>query len=122
MPVLDGTEPAGMGPRASWGRGFCNPYSHSGPRWRYWGYGRGFGWGRGRCWRYWATGPPRWWRWYPGSWDAYDYPEEPFYGTPYSPEDEMAMLREEADWLKDELDTIERRLSDLEAPSEDEGA
>jgi hypothetical protein len=33
----------------------------------------------------------------------------------------MAMLREEADWLKDELDAIERRLSELEAPPEDEG-
>jgi hypothetical protein len=34
--------------------------------------------------------------------------------TPVAPEQEMAGLKEEAGWLKEQLDAINRRISELE--------
>jgi hypothetical protein len=67
---------------------------------------RGGGWG----WRhqYYATGLPRWARWGPAPAAAY--------GTPYAPpsrEQEVEMLRGEAEWLKEQLDAIAQRMEEL---------
>ena len=59
MPRLDGTGPAGMGPRTGWGQGYCNPSQTTygsapagRPGYQGSGYGQGFaraqGFGQGR--------------------------------------------------------------------------
>ena len=100
MPGLDGTGPWGMGPMTGRGLGLCNPYGPFGRGW--WWRGRGFG--RGFGWR---------WRWF-----APPYAPYPYYWNPYyemSPEEELNMLRDEAEMLKRELDAIEKRISEIEA-------
>jgi hypothetical protein len=98
--------------------GFCGGYDA--PGWANWGPGRGFAghggrgmrggrWG-GYRWRnqYYATGLPRWARWGP--------PPAQAYGAPYAApprEDEIGMLRDEAEWLKSELEAINQRLGEL---------
>ena len=131
MPGLDGTGPAGMGPMTGWGRGYCNPsQSAYGPAtagrpgylgpWNA-GYGRGFGrgfrggfglgfgWGRG-YWRGlgWRGAYPPAGGWYV---PAYNAP----YGSPYTmnPEDEVNMLKGEANAMKSELDAINKRIEEL---------
>ncbi|MBW1980726.1 MAG: DUF5320 domain-containing protein [Deltaproteobacteria bacterium] len=120
MPGLDRTGPAGMGPMTGWGRGLCNPRGayrfFGGPGrgrglGRGWGMGRGLGLGRGRGrgwgYGYWARGFFPWWDRGPiAPWGAYQ--------APYSREDEMVMLKEQAAALKEELDAIEERLGSLE--------
>jgi hypothetical protein len=109
MPGFDRRGPAGMGPMTGWGRGRCTSYGRRAGRG---GLGPSFGWGgRGRGWRQRrrATGPPGWGR---DRFRGFDY--EP----PYAREDEMAVLREEAAWLKDELNAIEQRLSEFEPGQE----
>ena len=64
--------------------------------------------------RYWATGMPGWGRMYPPPWEGY-------YGPVYSQEDELAVLKEEAAWLKQELNAVEERLRELESRQGDEG-
>ena len=63
---------------------------------------RGWGFGRGRGWR---------WRWF-----APPYAPYPAYDPYYepSPEEEMEVLRGEAEMLKRELDAIEKRIAELE--------
>jgi hypothetical protein len=82
-----------------------------------WG-GHGAGPGRGGFrWRHWyhATGRPRWARslkhsgfGYPPAW-AYDAA----YDTPPSQEQEVEMLKDEAEWLKEQLDAINARMDEL---------
>ena len=132
MPGLNGTGPMGAGPMTGGGRGYCNPSQSaygpatpSGPR--YWGsgYGRGLGrgfrggfgpgfgqgrgYGRGFGWR---GAPPPAEGWYG---PAYNAP----YGSPYNmnPEDEVNMLKGEADAVKSELDAIHKRIEELESKS-----
>jgi len=122
MPGLDGTGPMGAGPMTGGRRGFCNPgYAGYGP-----GYGRGFGYGRGygrgRGFRRgfgggWGGGYGQGYRgraFYPAWGPGY----APEYG-PYSanPQDEASMLREEAGYMKQQLDAIQKRLEELEAKS-----
>ena len=120
MPGLDGTGPMGAGPMTGGGWGLCNPSWRSYAR-PVFGGGRGFsggfrpgfvqgwGFGRGLGWRgaYPLTG-----RWYV---PAYNPP----YGSPYTmkPEDEVNMLRDEADAVKNELDAINKRIKELESQS-----
>ena len=137
MPAGDGTGPAGMGPRTGRGMGYCSGYdapgwANPGPgrgfygggtfggrgirggRWSGYGAGRGGGWG----WRhqYYATGLPRWARRGPppaaaygaSYWDPYAAPLEP-----PSRAEEVAMLRDEAEWLKEQLDAINKRMEEL---------
>jgi hypothetical protein len=68
--------------------GFANPISG-------FGFGRGFA-GGGRGWRhrFYATGVPFW--------------------APPTAEQETADLRAKADWLKQQLDAIQKRLDELE--------
>jgi len=108
-----------MGPRTGRGMGYCSGYdapgwAHPGPGF---GFGRGRGYGarpmRGGGWgwrhQYYATGLPRWARWEaPPAWG---------YGAPVAPpprEHEIDMLRGEAEWLKERLDAIARRMEELD--------
>jgi hypothetical protein len=120
MPRGDRTGPMGMGPMTGRGMGYCGGYGHPGWTAPGLGYGRGswgggFGRGRGgggwgRQHRYHATGLPRWARWdAPPAW-TYGYPMEP--PSP-SREQEIDMLRGEAEWLKEQLDAINRRMDEL---------
>jgi hypothetical protein len=128
MPGFDGTGPAGMGPMTGGGRGLCNP-SWVSPGWspgyygsgfgrgygrgpgfgRGLGFGRGRGYGRGFGWR--GAYPP------PGGWYGPTY--GPGFGGPYNvqPEDEIRGLQNEAKYMKDELDAINKRIEELETES-----
>jgi hypothetical protein len=55
-----------------------------------------------------ATGLPGWGR-------GRAYWPNPYLAPGYSREDEIAVLREDAEMLKKELETIERRMSDLQS-------
>jgi len=110
MPRGDRTGPMGLGPMTGRGAGYCAGYDVPGyanpvpGR----GFGMGGGWGRGYRWRHWfyATGRPGWMRFgAPPAW------------TPPTREQEAASLKAQADWLKDQLDAITQRLSELDQES-----
>lgn len=121
MPGGDRTGPAGMGPMTGRGAGYCAGYPA--PGYANAGFGRGFGRGRGGGWgrRNWfyATGLTGWQR------GAYGYP--PYGGgMPYAPafyryatspskEDELNALKGQAEYLKDSLEGIKKRMGELEA-------
>jgi hypothetical protein len=120
MPGLDGTGPMGAGPMTGGGWGYCNPSgkTYGAPRH---GLGRGFrgGFGRGRGAQGYGYGRGLGWRrgYVPaGGWYGPVYGGAP-YGNPYSmnPDDEMAMLKDEANAIKNELDAINKRIEELEA-------
>jgi len=103
----------GMGPMTGRAAGYCAGYDAPGyanpvPR-RGYGMGWGGGWGRGWRWRHWyyATGLPGWAR----------FGYAPVYG-PYAPpptkEQETEMLKEQAEWLRGQLDAISKRIAELE--------
>jgi len=125
MPGFDGTGPMGAGPMTGGARGFCNPAGAAyGPRYGGgFGYGRGLG--RGRGFRG-GFGPGlgmgrgygkglRGRAFYPAWGGGY----APAYG-PYTmnPQDEAGMLRDEAEYMKQELAAIQKRLEELEAKSQ----
>jgi Family of unknown function (DUF5320) len=108
MPAGDGTGPLGMGPVTGRGMGFCGGYAapgwaHPGPGRRFFGRG-GQGGGGGHGWRHWyyATGLPRWAR--GGVSSTY---------APPTRDQEIEALKGEAEWLKDQLDAINRRMDEL---------
>ena len=117
MPFGDRTGPVGAGPMTGRGTEYCtgfsrpgymNPVAGKGLS----GFGRGFGrsrgwFGRGRGWRncFWATGLPNWAR------AVYRYPP---YVADLTAKDEMDMLRDQAELLKQQLDDIQSRISKLE--------
>jgi hypothetical protein len=122
MPGFDGSGPMGAGPMSGGGRGYCNIPAGRGFGISRYGLGRGFrggfgrggfknarGYGRGLGWR--GVYAPA------GGWydPAYTAP----YGNPYpmSPNDEMMMLRDEANTIKNELDAINKRIEELESRS-----
>jgi Family of unknown function (DUF5320) len=128
MPGFDGTGPMGAGSMTGGARGFCNPaYAVYGPA-----YGRGFGCGRG-----YGRGVSRGRGARRGFGPAFGmgrgsgrglggpafYPMwgagyAPAYG-PYTmnPQDEAGMLRDEAEYMKQELAAIQKRLEELEPKS-----
>jgi hypothetical protein len=133
MPGGDGTGPIGMGPRTGRGMGLCagssTPGSMSPVGGRgFWGHGRGAGyptpgymspvggrgfWGRGRGggrgrrhWFY-ATGLPFWARF-----GGYAAPQQP------KKELERQALQGRAEALQSELDSIKKRMTEMEAASE----
>jgi hypothetical protein len=67
--------------------------------------GRG---GRGRRYWYHATGRPGWARWAAPQWAGYAQPP-----APPTRDQEVDMLRDEAEWLKEQLDAINRRMDEL---------
>jgi len=115
MPRGDGTGPGGLGPMTGRAAGYCAGYSVPGYMNPYGGrlglglgYGRGYGRGFGRGYRR-------------GFWPAYPYPVTPpptayaggFYQPPVEPKQEMEMLAEEAKALKEQLEAINKRVSEL---------
>jgi hypothetical protein len=114
MPAGDGTGPMGMGPMSGRAAGYCGGYDL--PGWANPVPGRGFGLGwtrggaRGRGWRHrhwtYATGASAW-----GAPSAWGY--RPF-APPPNREQETEALRQQAEWLKKQLDDIGQRLADLE--------
>jgi hypothetical protein len=109
MPRGDGTGPMGMGPMTGRAAGYCVEYATpgfmntlpgrgmgGGRGWgRGFGRGRGMGWGRG--WMYPGVGYP-----------------VPYAAPPAAPQDEPAALKEQAKYLTESLDDINRRLAELE--------
>jgi hypothetical protein len=121
MPRGDGTGPAGMGPMTGRAAGYCAGYGMPGYMNQIGGRGRGF-WGRGggRGWRHWyhATGLPGWAR------APYGYPawgpvaqSQPFYPGPgaatITAEQEIAGLKEQAQYFQNALDEINKRIEEL---------
>ena len=110
MPAGNGTGPQGLGPRTGRGAGYCAGYSVPGyvnPRGRGRGRGGGFGWG-------WRAG-------------AYPYVNDvPYYGSgyPYPPEptakEEMGILKEQSELLKQQLEDIQDRINTLESAGKQE--
>lgn len=114
MPGFDGTGPRGEGPMTGGARGYCNPgYAGYGPS-----YGRGYGMGWGRGFRG-GFGPGYGRGRGYGRQGPYGRAYGPAYSGPYgmSREDEINMLREQADMIKADLDAINKRMEDLEAQS-----
>ncbi|MGD9174192.1 MAG: DUF5320 domain-containing protein [Desulfobacterales bacterium] len=112
MPGIDRSGPMGAGPMTGGRRGFCNPATAPGVRAFMGGssYGLGFrgGFGRGRVWRH---GVGRGYRWHPAAVGAVDTVDNAA---------EIAALRDEANYLKDSLDAINRRIDELEQNPVDE--
>ncbi len=120
MPGGDRTGPMGYGPLTGRGAGFCAGFPVP-------GYmnpvpGRGFGGrgrGRGRGWRYgfYATGLPGWQR----AGMGWGYPAmNPYYNPPapqITKEQELEVLREQAESLGNALNDIEKRIQKLESQS-----
>jgi hypothetical protein len=113
MPRGDGTGPAGQGPMTGRRAGFCAGYDMPGfanaaPGY---GYGRGYGGGWARGWRhrnwFYATGLPRWARW------GGTAPWAPPAYAPPTREQELGELKQQAEWLKDQLDAISKRMAEL---------
>jgi hypothetical protein len=110
MPGGDGTGPLGMGPMSGRAAGFCAGFpvpgymNAVGGR-GFFGRGRGF-WGRGggRGWRHWfyATGVPGWAR------AGYGF------GAAPNPEQELEGLKQQAQYLKNSLDDINKQIDELQ--------
>ena len=122
MPRGDGTGPAGMGPMTGRAAGYCAGYPSPGymnpvPGRGFGAYGRGGGWGR-RNWFY-ATGLPGWQRAGMGM-PAYGMP--PAYPTPYAApfgpvptaQQELDMLKGQAEYFEDALEGIRKRIDELQ--------
>lgn len=128
MPRGDGTGPNSLGPMTGRGMGYCAGYDVPGfanPGPVGYGYGRGrgrgfagggFGRGLGL-----GRGYGRGAGWFRGA-----YPVPPYaggygydYAPPYSKEEETASLRNQADFLKDRLDAVEKRITELDQNESD---
>jgi len=117
MPGGDGTGPAGLGSMTGCGAGYCAGYEA--PGFMTGMSGREFGrrprGGRGRRNRFYATGFTGWQR------PAYGYPGGSYgmsYGESLSPsrnkEDELNMLKGQAENLEDTLNGIKKRIEEIE--------
>ena len=124
MPFGDGTGPRGMGQMTGRRMGYCAGYPTPGYMMNP-GFGQGFGRGGGRGRRNWfyATGMPGWMRaaqgmpafggWMrtpvmnPGAFPG-AYPNAP------TSQEESAMLKDQAEFMKQQLDEIQKRINDLE--------
>jgi len=120
MPRGDGTGPMGMGPMTGRAAGYCAGYSVPGFMNPYGGrFGGGFGWGRGRGWG-WGVGA------YSGGvpYGTVPYGAVPYgavpYGSSYAPEQELDLLQNQAKVLGDQLEQIQKRISELEAGAKKE--
>jgi hypothetical protein len=109
------------GRRAGYCAGYAVPgYAHPMPGGGFgmgWGRGRRGGWGRGMGWRHWyhVTGLPGWVRFgYGPAWGLLPFAAYGSYAAPSAPEQEVEFLREQAEWLKGELDGISQRIAELE--------
>ena len=123
MPRGDGTGPAGMGPMTGRAAGFCAGYSVPGYAnpvggrgyggWgRGGGFGRGRGFGRGFGWARAGYGYPAW----GGAVNPYAPYPAPAAPT-VNPEQELAGLKQQADYFEDALGDVKKRMEQLEAES-----
>ena len=110
MPAGDGRGPMGAGPMTGRGAGFCSGYDTPG----YANYGRGFyGYGRG------GRGAGMGWRNrpYPGGRQGFgrgfvNYPDPLRYeGRGYSPESELNILKEQAEFLNERIKELESAIA-----------
>jgi hypothetical protein len=115
MPGGDRTGPAGLGPMTGRQAGFCAGYPIPGfmsPAWGRGGGGRGGGCGG---WRhhhgYFATGMPGWQR----AWGAY---RPPAGFAPFTKEQELEVLRNQAKSFEQALDDLRRRIREVESRAE----
>ena len=92
MPGFDGSGPMGSGSMTGGARGNCNPASAGCPTDGYFGFGRGMAYGRG-----FARG-------------AAMYPQ--MYNE--NPADELILLKQQADVIKNTMDSINQRIVELE--------
>ncbi len=125
MPGFDGTGPAGMGPMTGWGRGYCaTPGAGAAFAGRGLGRGggRGFGFrGSSPPWPYIGRGRgglPRGAYYFDAPWDVPYSPAA--YTTGWTKDQELDMLRNEAEAVKEHLDQIDSRIRDLESEGEKE--
>ncbi len=100
MPGGDRTGPKGAGSRTRRGMGFCRGYQQPGFTYQNAGFQGGLGYGHrggGRGWRhrFYATGIPGW--------------------VLPTQESQTSDLKAQADFLKTQLDAIQKRLNELEA-------
>lgn len=101
MPGFDGTGPRGMGPMTGGGRGFCSPRGIVRGR----GMGMDYGFRRGR-----GFGPG----WGLGYQAPYPYgPTVNPYAPSMSREEKLNFLRYQAQAVKEQLDQIEAKMSEL---------
>lgn len=112
MPGFDGTGPAGMGAATGGGRGYCRPGTAFGNA----GFGRG---GRGRCFgrgygRGYGGGFQRGGRFFQGDAGAVIPP-----APAMSREEELAMLKAEAESAKNSLNSIQQRINALETEKQE---
>ena len=122
MPGGDRTGPMGMGPMTGRAAGFCAGYPAPGfmnpvPGRGCWGWGRGGG-GRGHRHWFYATGLTGWQRAAHG-YPAYGTPYGAPYAAPHAPamtsEQEVEVLKSQAEYLEDSLEGIRKRLDELES-------
>jgi hypothetical protein len=116
MPLGDRTGPRGMGPMTGRAAGYCAGYGMPG----YMNPVPGRGWfGGGRGWRHWyrATGLPGWQRTSLG-YPAFGGWEDPYLaqtlGYAPTPEKEVEILKQEAEFLKTQLKDVQSRIDTLE--------
>lgn len=124
MPGGDGTGPAGLGSMTGRAAGYCAGYGAPGfmtgmPGREFGRWPRGGGWGRRNL--FYSTGLTGWQR------PAYGYPGGPHgmpYGEPLSPslnkEEELNMLKGQAENLEDTLNGIKKRIEEIEAKTKKE--
>jgi hypothetical protein len=126
MPGGDGTGPGGMGPMTGRAAGYCAGYPVPGymnptPGFGF-GYGRGGGWGRRNWFR--ATGLTGWQRaaagWpafgAPAPYGAAPGPAAPWPAAPtMGPQQEIDLLKGQAEYFEDALDGIRKRIEEIEA-------
>ena len=124
MPAGDRTGPMGLGPMTGRAAGYCAGYSVPGyanpiPGRGYWGFGRG-AFGRGRGYRHWyyATGLPGWARF--GGYAAYPYTPTAPYFPQAAPEQELDILKRQAEYFQDALENINKRITEMEKETQKE--
>ncbi len=125
MPAGDGTGPYGGGPMTGRAMGFCagsdRPGFANAGAGRFIGWGGGGGRGRGRGYRNWyyATGLPGWMRTSTPRYAWNNPAPMPYnYSAGISREDEINMLKDQADYFKSALDDIQKRLNELDEVKE----
>lgn len=118
MPGFNRTGPTGAGPMTGGRRGFCNPATTGFSVYGCYGYGRGLGMRRGFRGGY---GPGQ------GRGHGRGYGWEPIAAGPIYPPvypmgapSEIDILKEQADYMKNSLDTINRRIDALEKQSSEQ--
>jgi hypothetical protein len=103
MPRGDRTGPMGTGPRTGQGLGYCGNDDVSG--FANTGFGPGMGWRRG-----WGGGFGWRHRFFAAGRTGWGYPRYP----PLTQEETLQALKSEEDWLKGQMETINKRIEELE--------